>query len=129
MPQRKTVHRPLKQYTGGDMDKRIVIHTRVLTSPKHGSGSVTEKYDEGLPVWAGVFSLPAGKKIFDDIDLGKQPTHLFSIRYRPGITAEKVVRFRGNAFEIVRIINPEERDEWLLLYSKLWGDEDKEANQ
>lgn len=132
MPKRNVTHRPLKQYAGGDLNKRITLHTRTLKAPKYNSASFTENYDAGLEVWASVITLSniaSGKRIFDDIDIRKQPTHKFVIRFREGITTEKVVRWRGDAYELVKIIDPEERHEWLELYAKLLGDETKETNQ
>jgi head-tail adaptor len=132
MPQRKVKRRRLKQYATGDMNKRILIHTRSIGSPDFNSANFAELYDSGLPCWSSVNTLDPNSKVFFDgvdIDSKEKPTHLFVIRYRNWITAENVIRWRKELYKIVGIQDPDERHEWLELYSKILGDEDLEANQ
>jgi len=113
------------------MNKRIKIHVRSLKAPDYDSPSMKQNYDAGLSVWASVFTLGfqgAGQKLFDDVDVGDQPTNKFVIRYRPNITKENVVSWRGNYYKLVKCIDPEERNEWWELFGKLLGDKTKKAN-
>ena len=89
---------------------------------------MSQNYDAGLEVWSSVFTLPEGQQLFDDVDVGDQPTHKFVIRHRPNITKENVVSWRGNYYKLIKAIDPEERNEYWELFGKLLGDKTKKAN-
>lgn len=138
MARLSTTHRRKKKHTVGDMRERITLHKRAITPPIFNESKPTESYDTGTLVWASVktFDLVgAGQKLFDGIDPDEQPSHLFVIRWREflddgvtGITSELRIRWRGNAYKIVKVIVPEERTEYYELFSALLGDQTKEAN-
>lgn len=132
MSRRTVSHRRLKKYNVGDMRERISLNLRNIQEPDFGSANFEQTFTEIVEVWAFVKTFDAvgsGQKIFDDVDIGSQPTHLFVIRYYPDLTSEEVIKWMDNNYEIVKIIDPEERHEYLELYSKLLGDENLEANQ
>lgn len=131
MSVRKVSHRPLKKYSIGDRRNIITIHVRSITSPELGSASFSETYDTGVERWANVVTssnLNAGRKEFDGVDVGKSPTHLFVIRYLSTVTKENIIRWEGESYKILSIIDPEERHEDLELYARILGDQTLEAN-
>lgn len=138
MPRLSTTHRRKKQHALGDMRERITLHIRDITAPKFGTAKPTEAYDTGTKVWASVKTfdlIGAGQKLFDGVDPENQPSHLFVMRWREflddcitPITSEIRIRWRGDAYEIKKTINPEERNEYWELFAKLLGDQTKEAN-
>ena len=138
MPRLSTTHRRKKKHAVGDMRERITLHRRAITPPVFNSAKPTETYDDGMKVWASVktFDLVgAGQKLFDGIDPSEQPSHFFVMRFREflsdgitPITKEVVIRWRGDAYKIVKAINPEERNEYWELFAALLGDATQEAN-
>lgn len=131
MSVRKVSHRPLKKYSIGDRRNVITIHVRSITPPGAGSASFTETYDTGVERWANVVtgdSVGAGRKEFDGVDIGDKPTHLFVTRYLSTVTKENVIRWRGEAYKILLIIDPEERHDDLELYARILGDQTLKAN-
>ena len=128
MPKRNIAHKSHKQYVYGDLNGQIRIHERAIKAPVFGSSSFTEVYDEGLLSFCRVTIFPAGKKIFDGVNLEDQPTHLFVIRYRDWITSEHVVKWNKSYYKSVKLIDPGERHEWWEIYANLRGSKDLEAN-
>ena len=136
MSKLKVDRRPLKKTPVGDMRDRILIRERSVSAPDFdNSAKATETYKTIASVWAKVVTNVSGKKIFDGVneDTGGgillSSTHIFTIRYMEGITSEHVVDYKGENYEINRVVNPEERNMYLQIYCKLLGDRTKEANQ
>lgn len=128
---RRIKRRPLRKAAIGDRRDRIRIHTRAITPPPYDSASFTETYDAGVATWAKVESAREAEHVFDNVNLpaGATPSHIFDIRYRPGVTTENVISYRDEYYRILRVEDPEERRLSLLLYAALRGDESLEANQ
>lgn len=139
MPRRKTIHRRSKKYAIGDLNNRITLHKRDITAPVFNSSAPTESYTTGTEVWASVNTLDfANSDIeqFDKVNLSEAPSHKFVIRYREflkdgltAVTKETIVRWQNIAYKIISIRNPEWRNEYLELFSKLLGDQTKEVNK
>lgn len=139
MPTRKVVKRRLKKYAIGDMRSRIGLYERDIKSPQYRSSKFQEEYTLITKVWAAVTTLNLGEIVFDDVRIkGKSgnfvtrsvsPSHRFVTRYRSDITSETRILWRDKYYEIIKTINPEERNEYLELYSVLQGSKELEANQ
>jgi head-tail adaptor len=120
------------------MRERITLHIRAITAPSFGTAKPTETYDTGTVVWASVKTfdlIAAGQKLFDGVDPSEQPSHKFVMRWREflddcvtPITSEIRIRWRGDAYKITKVINPEERNEYFELFAALLGSQDQEAN-
>ena len=128
--------RPLKKIPVGDMRDRISIRERVIGAPTFDKpAAFGEDYKTIATVWCKVKTNKSGRDEFAGVnaDTGGgillSSTHIFTMRYRPGITSEHVVVYKGNNYEINRIVNPEERNMYLELNCKLLGDRELEANQ
>lgn len=128
--------RPLKQVAVGDMRDRILIRQRDIGGPDFDSpAKLKEGYKTIAAVWCKVKTNISGKQVFDGVNettgggVILSSTHVFTIRYREGITSENVVDYKGEYYEIVRVVNPEERNMYLELNCKLLGDKTLEANQ
>lgn len=133
MSTRKVSKRRLKKYSIGDLRDRIKLHVRSIAPPGIDSASFSENYDTGTDLWSSVVTLDlqgAGLNIFDNVNTNdERPTHKFTIRYNPDITSQNVIGWRGQYYKILSVRNPEERNEYLELFSVLKGDDDFEANQ
>lgn len=139
MSTRKVVRRRLKQYATGDLDARIKLVKRELKSPTFQSSKPRIQYTLIKEVWASVKTLTLGEIVFNEVKIkGKSnnnstaagaPSHLFVIRFRENVTSETRIEWRNNYYEIIKTINPEERNEYLELYSILAGTKELEANE
>lgn len=136
MAELKVDKRPLKKNPVGDMRDRIAIRQRDINTPDFdNSAKFEETYKTIATVWAKVKTNISGKQIFDGVNEGTgggitlSSTHVFTIRYREGITSEHRVNYKDDNYEIKRIVNPEERNMYLELNCKLLGDRKSEANQ
>lgn len=136
MSKLKVDRRPLRKTPVGDMRERILIRQRDVGTPDFDNpAKYKEDYKTIASVWAKVVTNISGKKIFDGVNestgggIVLSSTHVFTIRYREGVTSEHRVDFKGNNYDIQRVVNPEERNIELQLYCKLLGDRELEANQ
>ena len=136
MAKLKVDKRPLKQIPVGDMRDRILIRQRGIGVPTFDNpAKFDEDYKTIASVWAKVKTNVSGKQMFDGVNAASgggiilSSTHVFTIRYRDDITSENVVDYKGENYEINRVVNPEERNMYLELYCKLLGDRGLEANQ
>ena len=131
MSSRKVSRRRLKKYSIGDLRDRIKLHVRSVTPPAVDSASFSEEYDTGTDLWSSVVTLDlqgAGLAVFDGVNTNENPTHKFTVRYNPDITSENIIGWRGKYYRIMSVRNPEERNEYLELFSTLKGDSSLEAN-
>ena len=125
---RVTNRRRLKKYSIGDMRERITIHTRTITAPTYGSVSISETYDSGAFYWASCETLDKKKQTFDGINIPDSATHSFTIRYDETVTAENIINFQDEYYEIIKTSDPDKRRQYLELFSKLKGDDTLTAN-
>lgn len=130
MAVRKVVRRRLKKYAVGDMRDRIGLYKREIKSPRFQSSKFQEEYTLITTVWASVTTLNLGEIVFNDVRIkGVSPSHKFVTRYRSDITSETRILWRDKYYEIIKTINPEERNGYLELYSVLVGSKELEANE
>ena len=130
MPRRSVKHRRLKKYGIGDMRERLTIHTRAVTAPGFDSVDFTETYDTGIDDWASVETptVISGVASFNGINVPDGTTHIFIIRFDSSFTAENVIRWEGDAYKILRVTDPDKRQQYLELPARLLGDETLEVN-
>lgn len=114
MPKCKKLRRLKRQVCIGDLDNQIVLQDRSITPPVSGVDA-TEDFTTNDTVDAKV-DTSRGETIFDGVSPdGVDVTHIFTIRFITGITAETWVGFKSQRFDILDVENLEERDEWLKL--------------
>lgn len=128
MASRNIQSRKLRKISVGDMRECISLETRNQKAPSFGSASFREVYSPIAEVWAKVETVYHGR-IFDGVALEDIPSHKFTIRYRDDITTEKRIRYKDVLYRIIKSDNFEMRDEYLEVYARIDGDDDKEANQ
>jgi head-tail adaptor len=129
MSTRRVNKRKLTKFAVGDMRDRIEIFVRSVIAPGAGSASVTEEYVLLREIWSRLDHLIPGKVIFDEVDTGGQPTHIFTIRFWLDITTQNRVKFDNDYYKIVKVVDPQGRKEYLRLYCKLMGSFDRIANE
>lgn len=97
----------------GKMRHRIDIECRVQARDSMGGTSA-----EWQPVAKGVFARfdPwKGRELFVAQQIRPEVEIRIRIRYRPGVEASQRIRYRGVIYGILYIINPEEKNEELVL--------------
>lgn len=129
MATRITNKRRLRKYSIGDMRERITIHTRTITPPLYDSVDITETYDAGTQYWASIETLEKKKQMFDGVNIPEAATHTFIIRYDSSVTAENIISFQDEYYDILKTGDPDKRKQYLELYSKVKGDDSLDANQ
>ncbi|MGR3179837.1 MAG: head-tail adaptor protein [Candidatus Anammoxibacter sp.] len=128
MPKREIGHRRLRKISVGDMRERIVLQERSVAAPVFGSSSFTQDYDTGIERWAKVETQFSGR-FFNGVELVDRPSHKFTIRFSSTITTETRIRYKSVLYRILQLDNLEMRDEYLILFAKIDGDDTKESNQ
>ncbi len=74
----------------------------------------TENWTDIASVWARIEPL-SGREYFAAKQINSEISVRVTIRYLPGITTEARVVFGGRIFEVLSVVNPEERCESLIL--------------
>ena len=133
MPRRKTKYRDLIKYSIGDMRHRITIHARAITAPDYDSVDFSEAYDAGTEEWAFVATPMLQSSgllaVFDGVNVVNGTTHIFVVRFDSAYTFQNVIRWEGDAYEILKTVDPDKRQQYIQFQTKLMGDETLEANQ
>lgn len=127
MAERVIQRRRLRKNSIGDLRDCISLENRSIQAPSFGSSSFSEGYSPIIETWAKV-ETSFNARVFDEVAVEKKPSHKFTIRHRDGITTETRIRWRGDLYEIQHLDNLEGRNEYLILYAALVGDEDREAS-
>nr|WP_325212929.1 phage head closure protein [uncultured Oscillibacter sp.] len=76
-----------------------------------------ENWTDAVSVWASIKPL-SGREFYAAEQSQSEVTHKIDCRYRAGLTTDMQVRFDSRRFEIVSIIDWEERHESLLIMCK-----------
>jgi len=103
------------------MRERITIHARVITPPVFGSASFTETYGTGVNDWASVETpntIGSDVVTFGSVAVPSGTTHVFVVRYADDITTEHIIRWEGDAYKILGIIDPDKRQQYLEISTK-----------
>ena len=101
--------------SSGDMTRRVRILQPVDTLDDRGSSPATYKAD-GAPIWAKIEPLAAQEMNVAD-GLEAVATHRVTVYRTDRITSRSVLEatLDGRRFEIVSLLNVEERDRYLEL--------------
>lgn len=96
----------------GQLKHRITIQD--LTSGVDSYGSATDQWTDVCTVWAGIFPL-SGKAFFEAEMMNSEVSHKINIRYRAGIKPDMRVKFGSRYFQIISVINFQERNAEMQL--------------
>jgi SPP1 family predicted phage head-tail adaptor len=70
-----------------------------------------------MTVWAAAMP-KTGREFYRLANVNSEITEVFRIRYNSSVTPHARVKFGGRYFEVISVINPEERNKDLLLTCK-----------
>ena len=95
-------------------------HRLTFKGPTHtsdGQGGITETWGSAFTVW-GAFGPLTGKEFYDSQLVNSEITGKVKIRHRDDIDPTMQIYFGTRVFEILSILNPEERDRELNIKVK-----------
>lgn len=123
-----------------DINEPVLILQRTLRAPKFGERDYDESgikfgdKDVVLRTWAGV-ETNRGYRSFDGVGLNSNTsdlvyTHKFFLRYDPvcEITSENWIEFNCNLYQIVDVINIDEKNRFLEIKTVKKGESNIMAN-
>lgn len=99
----------------GSLNKRITLQYEVKTSDNMGGFDVV--WTDNSKVWAAIWPTSAREQV-QSMKETMTISHQIRIRYKSSVLASWRVKLRSRYFNIVSIVNPEERGEWLDLMCK-----------
>jgi len=83
-------------------------------SAPDGAGGLTKTWETLATVWAAVEPL-RGREYFAAQQVTAEITHKVTLRYLTGVRPEMRVQFGDREFDIMAVINPQERNIYLEL--------------
>lgn len=97
---------------GGDLRKRVTIQQR--TTDQDDYGQQLNQWDDVARVWAGIEPLN-GRELLAAAAVQAETTHTVTMRYRPGITPQLRINYNGRLFNILNVLDDNERHRTLTL--------------
>jgi SPP1 family predicted phage head-tail adaptor len=99
----------------GDMRHRVELHA--VTEARDGYGQPVETFAKHSDAWASIEPISMSEKIKSEQIKGER-THKITIRYNSAVVRTDRVIYGTRTFEIVGIVNPEERNALMQLDCK-----------
>lgn len=99
----------------GDLNKRITIQYEVKTAD--GMGNFNVVWTDLCTVWAALWPLSAHEKV-QSMQQTMEISHRIRIRYRSGILPSFRIKIGTRYFNILGLINPNEKGEWLDIMAR-----------
>lgn len=98
-----------------DLRHRIVIETAVRT--QDGAGGAVLDWQPVANVWAAIWTRSANESVAHDHKSGTA-THDIWMRYRRDVTPDMRLRFGARVFDILGVIDVDDRHRWLRCPSE-----------
>lgn len=128
MPRCQPISRRRRDVCIGDLDELITLQNRAITPSSSGVDATETFTDTNPDVWA-MLETRRGETIFDGTGMERDVTHVFTIRFISGVSAETWISFGGKRFDILDVENLEERDEWLKMRATNRGVDSNSASE
>ena len=96
---------------------RYFVEIQQNTQSQDSAGALVDSWVSFASVWAAVWPVSAKEHIAGNVEQ-MTVTHRVKIRFLPGVKANMRILFSSRVFDIVSIINPDERGEQLDLLCK-----------
>ncbi len=100
------------EVNAGELRHRLAIQSKTNSVTAHGS--FTENWSTDDTVYGAVLPL-TGKEFFADDSVESNVSHRIVIRYYSGLTASQRFLWGSRAFNIVAVLNTEERNRKMLV--------------
>lgn len=105
----------------GSMNKRIEIKRRSITPVNVDSSDFLEQFNGVITIWASCETV-SNVTEFDGTNTERSVTHKWIIRYVDGVTSESWIKFQGKYYDVINIMDYEERHRFLVLTTAIRGD-------
>lgn len=112
----------------GDLNRRIELKNRDITAPIFNTVDFIETFTPNKCVWGGVETV-SGKTHFDGVATDITITHNWYISFDETVTAETWIVYACRRFDILKVENFEERNEFMKLICVDRGSVDIEASK
>jgi SPP1 family predicted phage head-tail adaptor len=99
----------------GELDKRIIIESDTKVSDDMGGYTTT--WATYTTVWAAIWPMSA-KEQLQNMQSNMEVSHRIRIRYMDSFSNDYRIKYGSRYFNIVSVINPREKGEWLDLLCK-----------
>ncbi len=96
----------------GKLRHRIAIQQR--TTDQDDYGQQLDQWDDVARVWADIEPLN-GRELLAAAAVQAETTHTVTMRYRPGITPQLRINYNGRLFNILNVLDDNERHRTLTL--------------
>lgn len=97
----------------GDLRHRVEL--RQVERITDGGGGAAETWQTLATLWAAVMPISANERVHADAVAG-EATHDIWLRFRDDVRPDMRITFGVREFEILGVINVDERRRWLRLY-------------
>lgn len=94
---------------------RVIIEQPIEAAD--GAGGLQVTWQEFTTIWAEIFPRRADEQLFAG-QLAKLASHKISVRYLSGLNTKMRINFDGRIFNIVSILNINERNEMLEILAE-----------
>lgn len=105
----------------GRLRHRVYLQAKSVTRDSFGGETIAWTTKTPRPIWASIEPLSV-REFFASQELRSQVTHRIVIRYYAGVKTEWRVLWGSRQFNIVSIINPDERNKEMILLCTEWID-------
>lgn len=99
----------------GDLNKRVTL--QYTTKVSDGTGHFTETWTDAATIWAAIWPTSAAE-LMQSMQNDMVISHRIRIRYRSVLRPSWRIRFGLRYFNIVSILNPNEKNEYLDIMAK-----------
>ena len=99
----------------GKLRHKITIQD--YTESQNGYGAVTKTWSDYATLWASIEPI-RGREFWESQQINAEVTAKITIRYLADINPKMRVKYGNRIFEIISVINPEERNVELQLMVK-----------
>ena len=99
----------------GSLQHRVALQQKTVNEDAIKQQS--ESWTDMSTMWARIEPL-SGREYFAARQENAEITAKITIRYRPGINTDLRIVFDGRIFEVLSVVNPEERCKLLILMCK-----------
>lgn len=99
----------------GEYRNYITIQT--LATTQGSDGSSTEAWTTQISLWAKIHPI-SGREYYSAQQTQAELTHNIYARYTPGVAPEDRVSWGGRIFNILEVVNVDERGEEMILRVK-----------
>jgi head-tail adaptor len=128
MPVCKKIRSQKRQPCIGDMRDQIGIYVRNIITPIGNSTDATELLTLIYSPWAQLETV-SGQEFFDEHNILIVPTHVWTMRYLPGIDINHWIFFQSQWYNIIDVNDTEERHISLIIRTCVEGNFEKPVNE